>query len=58
MENLKEKFQRTGIRVNHLADKTGIHRSRISRILNGKEVNVSQKVLDKIEAYLDSVKTD
>lgn len=58
VDRIGEKFKNKGVTQAQISKMTGIHYSRVSRIVNGKEKYASVKVLDQIEKYLDGLNTD
>lgn len=58
MERIGEKFRAKGVTQAQISKMTGMHYSRVSRIVTGKEKYASKKAMDKIETYLDGLNTD
>lgn len=65
MTTLKEKIREKGITARHVARMVNIHYATLSKIINGKQLSrdgsktyVSDKLMHKINAYLDELNTD
>lgn len=55
--NIFKQIQALGLKNSHVAKQCGINQGTLSLIINGNQTFVSDKLLDKIEKYLQEVKT-
>lgn len=58
MNIIEQKIKAKGLTKAHVAKMVGIDQSTLSRVISGKQSNVSSELINKIFKYLDAVNSD
>jgi len=58
MNELAKKIKDKGVTKTQVSKMTGVNISMLSRIINDKQEYVSERLLNKIHAYLDGLNTN